>query len=91
MNLRHFTIALLMSALPLTAFADYGIILNEGDFKSAKRVSAKGETLLRIKLSKSGKAKLRKLPEEALQKTIQINIVLRSIKGYGLNLRRKKP
>ena len=60
MNLRQFSMAILISALPLMSYAESGIHFNEGDFKSAKRITRDGETLLRLKLSKSGKAKLKK-------------------------------
>ena len=62
MNIRLFSIALLVSALPLFAESP-AISLNEGDFLSAEQVSHDGETVVRVKLSKSGKAKFKKLNE----------------------------
>jgi hypothetical protein len=54
--------AVLISAVPYFAQAEEsGIKLNKGDFVSAERVSQDGETVLSVKLSKSGKAKLKKL------------------------------
>jgi hypothetical protein len=62
MNLRSFSIALLISAVPLFSLAQASdISLNKGDFIFAKQVSHNGETIVRVKLSKSGKAKLKKL------------------------------
>ncbi len=62
MNLRLFSVALLVSALPFLAHAEAsGLKLNQGDFVSAERVSENGETVLSVKLSKSGKAKFKKL------------------------------
>ncbi len=65
MNIRQFTIALLVSAIPLFAHAkDAGVSLNAGDFLSAKKISREGDTIVRLKLSKSGKAKLKKISEK---------------------------
>ncbi|MCB0412838.1 MAG: hypothetical protein KDD50_00795, partial [Bdellovibrionales bacterium] len=61
MNLRQFSIALLISALPLVSSAGSAVSFNAGDFLSAKPVSRDGKTILKVKLSKSGKAKMRKL------------------------------
>lgn len=62
MNLRQFSIALLISGLPLSTTAQNQIVrFNEGDFIAAGLENDQGETALKVKLSKSGKAKLRKL------------------------------
>ncbi len=61
MNLRMFSIALMASAIPFSALAEAGIKLDKGDFISAKRSRHNGEEVVSVKLSKSGKAKLRKL------------------------------
>ncbi len=61
MNLRLYSIALLISALPTLAFAGTQTVLNEGDFVAAERRTPEGQTVLKLKLSKSGKAKLKKL------------------------------
>jgi hypothetical protein len=65
MNLRHFSIALLISALPAMGLDGAGVSLNKGDFLAAETVSRDGETLVRVKLSKSGKAKIKKLNRTA--------------------------
>lgn len=61
MNIRMYSIALLASAIPLIATAKTAISLDKGDFLSAKKIERGGEELVSVKLSKSGKAKLRKL------------------------------
>jgi hypothetical protein len=63
MNLRQFSIALLVSALPIVASANPSINFDRGDFIAAKRITRDGEEFLKVKLSKSGKAKLKKLGE----------------------------
>lgn len=57
--------ALLISALPMTAFANAGIALDKGDFVAAKALTRDGETIVSVKLSKSGKAKFKKLNRES--------------------------
>lgn len=74
MNLRHFSIALLISAIPLLATADAGISLNKGDFVAAEKISRNGEAIISVKLSKSGKAKLKRWNERAVNKEIHIDI-----------------
>lgn len=74
MNLRLFSIALLISALPNLAFTDSLISLNKGDFIAAERLSRTGETIISVKLSKSGKAKFRKLNESSVDKEVQSEI-----------------
>jgi hypothetical protein len=62
MNLRLFSAALLVSALPIFAWAEsHGVRLNASDFISAEKISPSGETEIRVKLSKSGRSKLKKL------------------------------
>jgi hypothetical protein len=61
MNLRQFSIAVLVSALPIIASADPSVSFDRGDFKAAKKITRDGETVLSVKLSKSGKAKLKKI------------------------------
>lgn len=66
MNLRVFSIAILASAIPLSLQAgEKRISLNQGDFISAKQISQHGEALISVKLSKSGKAKIRKLGQQS--------------------------
>lgn len=66
MNKRLFSIVLLISALPLFVMADgTSVTLNSGDFVSAERTTPVGDTLLKLKLSKSGKAKLRKISKSS--------------------------
>ncbi|CAN5515595.1 hypothetical protein BH10BDE1_BH10BDE1_14000 [soil metagenome] len=75
MNLRLFSIALLISALPLIAQAEAArVTLNHGDFVAAEKLSHDGETLVSVKLSKSGKAKFKKLNSEAVGKTVHSHI-----------------
>jgi hypothetical protein len=64
MNLRHFSIALLISAIPGFSSATQNISLNQGDFLAAEKLTSDGERVLNVKLSKSGKAKLRKLKKK---------------------------
>lgn len=62
MNLRHFSIAVLVSALPIFAFAEsHGISLVASDFISAEKSLKNGETIVSVKLSKSGRSKFKKL------------------------------
>lgn len=58
MNLRIFSMAILASALPYSARANTPF--QPGDFVSGERISL-GEKVVKVKLSKSGKAKLRRL------------------------------
>ena len=75
MNIRSFSIAILVSAIPLLASAETSnIALNKGDFISAERLTQDGETVLSVKLSKSGKAKLKKLNEQAADKKVHAEI-----------------
>lgn len=94
MNLRLFTVLMLASTLPLAASAAARLSLNEADFISAKRITRNGGALVSVKLSKSGKAKLRKLNKEAVGKDVHSEIAgvdtgftLREpIKGDGLEM-----
>ena len=63
MNLRLFTIALLISALPSLSSALPPNTLSKEDFIAAEKISKDGDTLISVKLSKSGKAKFKKLNE----------------------------
>lgn len=62
MNLRMYSIALLVSAIPLFAHAEaHGISLNKEDFVAAEKMAHDGSTIVNVKLSKSGRAKFKKL------------------------------
>jgi hypothetical protein len=62
MNLRLYSIALLISAFPQLVSAQASQVkFNAGDFKAIERLAPDGRTLVQVKLSKSGKAKLKKL------------------------------
>jgi hypothetical protein len=62
MNLRQFSMAILISALPLiTAAGAPDVSFTEADFLSAKETVRNGETLVSVKLSKSGKAKIKRI------------------------------
>ena len=74
MNLRLFSIALLISALPVLASAGHVNFFEKGDFTAAERSSKTGETVISLKLSKSGKAKLKKLNETAIGQEIKTEI-----------------
>lgn len=77
MNLRLFSIALLISALPTSMAA--GSALKPVDFVASERISAEGERVLSVKLSKSGKAKLKKtrndLPNAKRMAVVQLKSV----------------
>ncbi len=75
MNIRLFSMAVLVSALPLFASAGSSqISLDKGDFISAQRVSRNGETIINVKLSKSGKSKFKKLNASAVNKEVHSEI-----------------
>ena len=75
MNLRQFSVAVLISALPLVAMAESAAIsLDKGDFIAAERVSKNGETVVSVKLSKSGKAKFKKLNAQSVDKEVHSDI-----------------
>ncbi|MEO0337221.1 MAG: hypothetical protein AAF202_12565, partial [Pseudomonadota bacterium] len=64
MNIKQFSVALLISALPLSIQAQNRVEFERQDFKALERLNPEGETVLKVKLSKSGKAKLKKLKQE---------------------------
>lgn len=67
MNLRLFSVVLMASAIPLSVSAgSTRISLTEGDFISAEKITRDGGSLVSVKLSKSGKAKLKKLKRASL-------------------------
>ncbi|MGZ3656999.1 MAG: hypothetical protein ACXVB9_08030 [Bdellovibrionota bacterium] len=94
MNLRIFTFALLVSGLPLVAHAGSGVLLGKGDFKSALKIDHNGELLVSVKLSKSGKSKIRKLNETSVGSEVQAEIggvtthfkLREPIRGNGLEM-----
>jgi len=61
MNKKTFSIALMAYALPLLANAGPAAALNRGDFISSERPGRNGNTVVSVRLSKSGKAKLRRM------------------------------
>lgn len=63
MNLRLFSLALMISALPTQPAQ--ASVLNHADYKAIENVSDTGEVFVRLKLSKSGKAKLRRLKNQS--------------------------
>jgi hypothetical protein len=74
MNLRMYSIALLISAFPHFALAGSGISLTKEDFIAAERLTPDGETILRVKLSKSGKAKFKRLNQDSVNKDVHAEI-----------------
>jgi hypothetical protein len=77
MNLRLFTIALLISALPAISSADPAVSLNKGDFIAAEKVTRDGETIVSVRLSKSGKAKIKKLGNKDVGKAVHARRLIR--------------
>jgi hypothetical protein len=73
MNKRIFTSAILISLFPLLANAG-GITLNEGDFLAAQKITRGGEVVVSLKLSKSGKAKFKKLNKTAVNEQVHAEI-----------------
>jgi len=71
MNIRLFTLALLTSTLPSLASA---ASFNKGDFIAAEKLTPHGETVVSLKLSKSGKAKLKKLNAESVGQPVHSEI-----------------
>ncbi len=67
MNLRLFTIAMMVSAIPALSSANPSLPLNKGDFVAVEKLSVDGETIVSVRLSKSGKAKLKKYNEQTNQ------------------------
>ncbi|WP_413290531.1 hypothetical protein [Bdellovibrio sp. HCB337] len=87
MNLRQFSMAILISALPLIVDASASTIsLNKEDFVAAEKISRNGETLVSVKLSKSGKAKFKKL-----NKLSQGNEVHSEIGGVSTDFKLREP
>ncbi|MEK6774909.1 MAG: hypothetical protein AABY64_13280 [Bdellovibrionota bacterium] len=87
MNTRLFSIALLVSALPLFALAESAAVsLNKGDFISAERLSESGETIVSVKLSKSGKSKFKKLNKDSVGKEIHTELA-----GVSSDFKLKEP
>lgn len=74
MNLRLYSIALLISAIPQLAMAGPDVTLSKEDFLAAERVTPEGDTVLKVKLSKSGKAKFNKLNQHSVNKEVHANI-----------------
>lgn len=75
MNKRLFSMALLVSALPIFALANSAnISLNKGDFVAAERLSRDGKIVINMKLSKSGKSKLKKLNQNFVNKNIHFEV-----------------
>lgn len=74
MNLRLFSIALLISALPNLSSAESVISLGKEDFLAAEKISRDGEVLVSFKLSKSGKAKFKKLNHSSINKEVHSEI-----------------
>lgn len=66
--------AVLISAIPSLASAKGPLSLYRGDFVSAKKVLRNGEAIVSVKLSKSGKAKLKKLNEAPGEASIHSEI-----------------
>lgn len=94
MNLRLYSIALLISAIPHFALAGAELSLNKEDFTAAERVSPSGETIIKVKLSKSGKAKFKKLNLQSVGREVHAEIagvtsdfkLKQPIKGDGLEM-----
>jgi hypothetical protein len=86
MNLRLYSIAILISALPYVASAGTGISLTQEDFVAAERMTAEGDTVVKVKLSKSGKAKFKKLNRKGTGQTVHTEIG-----GVNSDLTLRKP
>lgn len=75
MNIRLFTVALLASAIPLAVSAGKKeISLDKSDFIAAEKIAEDGEAIVKLKLSKSGKAKLKKLNEQKVGQEVHTEI-----------------
>lgn len=78
MNKRLFTIALLISTLPIFSQAQsLGVHFNEGDFKVTPSHSPIDDSDMHLKLSKSGKAKIKKLANLGVSSLQEIDEVLK--------------
>lgn len=86
MNLRLFSIALLISALPTLGTAETAITLNKGDFVAAEKKTGTGEIVLSLKLSKSGKAKIKKMNEQMVGQAVSAELG-----GVSSNLKFREP
>ncbi|MBS1958456.1 MAG: hypothetical protein JST80_03200 [Bdellovibrionales bacterium] len=95
MNIRSFTVAVLLSAVPMSVRAGTRqISLTQGDFVSARAVSRNGNTLIRAKLSKSGRAKFKKLNQDSVNQPVHAKIggvtsdftMKSQIQGNGLEM-----
>ena len=82
MNKRLYSIALLVSAIPLISSARSNIKFDKGDFIAAEKITKDGESVVSFKLSKSGKAKIKILNEQVDPKEIYSDIG-----GVSSNLR----
>jgi hypothetical protein len=63
MNKRTFALSVLLSLVPVLAAAG-SVTFDKGDFLSARRTTRDGKVLVSLKLSKSGKAKVRLLQKD---------------------------
>jgi hypothetical protein len=90
-NLSQYSIAFLISALPTLALADASISLNKGDFIAAEKLSSNGETVVRLKLSKSGKAKFKKLNQHAVNSATDQPDVHSEIAGVKADFKLREP
>ena len=87
MNLRLFSIAVLVSALPLVVSAEsVPVSFNHGDFLSAEQITRNGETLVKVRLSKSGKSKVKKLNESSVGQSVHSEIA-----GVSSDLKLREP
>jgi hypothetical protein len=68
MNLRLYSIAFLISALPHLTVANSESFLTKEDFTAVEKVDSEGTSIVKVKLSKSGKAKFKKLNRQSLNK-----------------------
>jgi hypothetical protein len=94
MNLKLYSIALLISAIPHLALAGAAMNLTKEDFTAAERVSPDGETVIKVKLSKSGRAKLKKWNLKSVDKEVRVEVagvtsefkLRQPIQGDGLEM-----
>ncbi len=74
MNFRLYSIAFLFSVLPIISSATNELKFNRGDFVGTERKTSDGDTVLKVRLSKSGKAKIKKLNKEEVFKKIDLKV-----------------
>lgn len=74
MNLRLFSIALLLTIQPIIASAGSTRSLGKKDFVSAQESTKDGKTIVSAKLSELGKSKFKKLNETAIDKEVHSEI-----------------